>query len=119
MSDDPRIVDAQVIEHSVQTPKNDGSTAIGVAFTVLGGMIAIAAGIYVTRSGDPLWALILLAWLAGEVKDTDSKYKWRPMVAGLTMGLACVGLGLVVLFTGSPGALWAMILLCLVAKNII
>ncbi len=110
----------QSISDDAQTtkPYKDNTSfarAIGVLLALIGSFIAIGAGVYVTHSGEPLWALILTLWMIQEIGGRG----WRPAFMGLVMFIATVGIAVAIYFLHSPQPLWALILVVWLSDDVV
>ncbi|CAN5122240.1 hypothetical protein BH11PAT1_BH11PAT1_2250 [soil metagenome] len=93
--------------------------SLGIVLVILGGVTAVAAGVYVTHSGDPIWALILIIFLVERVRDTTIEYRWKPTLLGGVMAFLSVLIGVAVLYLKSPTPLWGLILIGLLTDAVI
>lgn len=84
---------------------------LGYILVVIGAVGAIGAAVYVTHSGDPIWAAILAMFLLERVRDTKVEYRWKPTVLGGTMAVLSILLGAACVYLKSPTPLWGLILI--------
>lgn len=78
----------------------------GTFLCILGGLVAIGTGIFVTGSAEYLWALVLLMWGISRVRNSK-----KSLYTGAVMALLYIALGGVILFVKNAEYLWAMILI--------
>ncbi len=89
----------------VEQEDEQKSPVVGYVLALIGAMIAIGLGIWITGSARPLWAIILLMWGLERVGESA-----KPIFRGMVLGVSYALIGVVVIYVRSARPLWAIIL---------
>ena len=93
---------------------------LGMFLALGGGVLAVLCGVYVSRSADPLFALLIIGYALSRVMNSGSvKNPARPILVGGLVGLLSLVVGGVVLYLGTAGVLWSLILVMVVVDQVI
>ena len=94
------------------SPKNQ--KVIGMLFALLCGIVAIAVAVWIDRDAMPILAIFMVGW--GLARSSRSN---NPLLAGVVLGIAYLGLGIVIWFVKDAIWIWSMALFSFLVDNIV
>jgi hypothetical protein len=112
------LIERKTMTGQVENRPSGLPMVLGIICALLGGVLAVGAGVYVSHEAEPLWALIPVAWMISHVRDADD-YDWQPLALGALMGILSLLIGGVALFLGQAGSLWALLLVVWLSDNFV